>query len=707
MKPIQVVVQTFLTITCLLALGVRWGTAQTKDRISEDSVLLKGQLSEVVVNAFEQTKKLSDQPAAISFISAKAFNRYNSLNIVSAMNAVPGVRMDQRSPGSVRLNIRGSSLRSPFGVRNVKVYYNGMPLTDPGGNTYLNQLGFDDYGSIEIIKGPSGSLYGAGTGGVVVIRSPLFAQLGPTENSVGINLGTGSFGLKKGAVSLTWGGKKSGNEWRYSDIQKEGYRNHTRLRHQVASYSTRLKLNHKETLDAFFHYTNLYYQTPGALTKTEYDQHPEWARTASGTQPSAEESKAAVHQKAFFAGIKHTYYFRPGFQNTTVLYGSYTDFTNPTTRNYELRKEPHFGGRTVFQYHREGEKIQSRYWLGAEVQQGYFSQKDFGNDHGRPDTLQIIDRTNEFDALLFAQAEWRFLHGWDVSAAFSLNHQQLQFTNLYPGRAATFNKKYPLIAAPRIALSKKIAPDILLYLNVSKGFSPPTVAEFLPSTNVLNKNLHAEQGINYELGSKGHFIKHRLYYEASAFVMHLTQSISQRRDSSGADYFVNAGGAWQKGLEAFLSYDLYENQNSFLRSIQAWLSQTFFDFRYKDYFSDGKDFSGKKFPGTAPYTLAAGIDIQTGVDLAAHVTFQHTSKMPLNDANDVYASSYSLLGLQLAYHKKIGKHMICELSAGGNNLLNEKYSLGDDVNAFGGRYYNAAPPMNFYTNVSFKYILNK
>lgn len=706
MNLLRVITRFLLLSLCSFILVFQPVMAQVRDSIPADSIWLKEQLSEIVVQAFEQTKKLADQPAPISYLSQKALSRYNSLNIISAMNAVPGVRMDQRSPGSVRLNIRGSSLRSPFGVRNVKVYYNGIPLTDPGGNTYLNQLSFDDYGSVEVIKGPSGSLYGAGTGGVVLIESPLFSENKPPENSIKLHLGTGSFGLQKGAASLTWRGKNSGNELRYSDVKSEGYRDHTALRHQTASYSASFKINQLEELAAFFHYTNLYYQTPGALTREEYAINPKSSRPAAGSQPSAKASRAAVHQKAFVTGLKYTYYFKPGFKNTTVLYGSYTDFINPTTRNYELRKEPHFGGRTVFQYQHMGQKIQSQYWLGAEIQQGYFSQQDFGNDLGRADTLQTIDRTNEFDALLFAQGEWTFRHGWDVSAAVSLNHQQLLFTRLYP-EVADFRKKYPLVAAPRITFSKKVIPDILLYLDVSKGFSPPTVAEFLPSTNVLNKNLHAEQGINFELGSKGYFIKHKLYYEVSTFVMHLTQSISQRRDSSGADYFVNAGGAWQKGLEALLSYNLYQNKNSFFTGMQAWISQTLFDFRYDRYTSSGRDYSGNKFPGTAPYTLASGIDVQTGINLNAHLTFQHTSKIPLNDANEVYAAPYNLLGLRLSYHKKINKQLQFELSAGGDNLLNEKYSLGDDVNAFGGRYYNAAPAINFYGNVNFKFNLDK
>ena len=99
-------------------------------------------------------RKLIDVPATISVISKAQFNRYNNISLLPALNTTPGVRMEERSPGSYRLNIRGSSLRSPFGVRNVKVYYNNIPYTDPGGNTFFNQLGFYNVNSMEIIKGP-------------------------------------------------------------------------------------------------------------------------------------------------------------------------------------------------------------------------------------------------------------------------------------------------------------------------------------------------------------------------------------------------------------------------------------------------------------------------------------------------------------------------------------------------------------------------
>jgi iron complex outermembrane receptor protein len=37
--------------------------------------------------------------------------------------------------------------------------------------------------------------------------------------------------------------------------------------------------------------------------------------------------------------------------------------------------------------------------------------------------------------------------------------------------------------------------------------------------------------------------------------------------------------------------------------------------------------------------------------------------------------------------------------AGIDNLLNQKYSLGNDLNAVGGRYFNAAPGRNYFAGV--------
>jgi iron complex outermembrane receptor protein len=43
------------------------------------------------------------------------------------------------------------------------------------------------------------------------------------------------------------------------------------------------------------------------------------------------------------------------------------------------------------------------------------------------------------------------------------------------------------------------------------------------------------------------------------------------------------------------------------------------------------------------------------------------------------------------------------LFAGVDNLLNQKYSLGNDLNAFGNRYFNPAPTRNYFGGAKFAF----
>ncbi|HVY73898.1 MAG TPA: Plug domain-containing protein, partial [Puia sp.] len=194
-------------------------------------------LQEVTVRAYEQNRRLADVPAAVGVITPAQFNRFGQTSIVSAFNSVPGVRMEERSPGSYRLSFRGSTLRSPFGVRNVKVYLDGIPFTDPGGNTYLTQLAPFDIHSLEVIKGPAGSLYGAGTGGALLIQTlPDRWQPGFILNYSG-----GSFATNNINGQVRFGNASNGNSISYSHQSSNGYRDHTQLRRDMVIWESVLK----------------------------------------------------------------------------------------------------------------------------------------------------------------------------------------------------------------------------------------------------------------------------------------------------------------------------------------------------------------------------------------------------------------------------------------------------------------------------------
>ncbi|MES1159311.1 MAG: Plug domain-containing protein, partial [Bacteroidota bacterium] len=193
-------------------------------------------LREVIVKAYEQNRKLSDVGAPISFVGKAALNRFSNTSILPALNTNPGVRMEERSPGSYRLNIRGSSLRSPFGVRDIKIYWNEIPLTDPGGNTYLNELGFYNFQSIEILKGTAGSLYGAGIGGAVLIKSmPSVWEKGFSADYL-----RGSYNNNSLNINIRAGDSDHRSNIAYSHQTSDGYRVQTQMRRDVASWETLL-----------------------------------------------------------------------------------------------------------------------------------------------------------------------------------------------------------------------------------------------------------------------------------------------------------------------------------------------------------------------------------------------------------------------------------------------------------------------------------
>ncbi len=656
-------------------------------------------LSEVIVKAYEQNRSLVDVAAPVSVTGQAQLNRFGNMSILPAVNITPGVSMEERSPGSYRLNIRGSSLRSPFGVRDVKIYLNDIPLTDPSGNTYLNQLSFYNFNSIEIIKGPASSLYGANIGGAMLIHTL------PANWNKGISLSysTGSFNTNNINANVKTGDVNHENSFNYSHQTSDGYRQQAAMRRDIAAWESSLSVNKKQTLHAYMSYSDLYYQTPGALTLAQYNADPKQARPGSGSQPGAVQNKAAIYQKVFLAGFSNEYEFNEHWHNTTSLYGSYTDFTNPGIRVYELRKEPHFGGRSVFEYKKQIGTTSLQLNFGTEAQKGFFNTRDYGNKLGIADSLQSDDNLNIWQYMFFAQADLKLPQGWTVTAGVSLNKSSLQLVHLSSRPSITQTRVFKNKLPPHIAVLKKINKNVSLYASVARGFSPPTVSEVLRSDGKFGTNLQPEDGMDYEAGIKGTILNNKLYFDISGFLFDLKNTIVQRIDTNGVYYYVNAGSTKQNGVETYASYQLVDAPHHFINLAKLWTSYAWHDFHYGNFKQVSTDFSKNKLPGAAPNIVVAGLDITSKAGCYINISYNYTDKIALDDANSAYASSYNLVGAKLGYKNNFSKKIGAEIFVGADNLFNTKYSLGNDINAAAGRYYNAAPGRNYYAGISFNF----
>jgi iron complex outermembrane receptor protein len=695
--PYQLKAKTFLFFICYFV----FNSSQAQQ--AEDSIRLYTPLPDITIKAFEQNRRVANVPAAINVINRQTLNLFSPTSIVQAVNTTPGVRMEERSPGSYRFNIRGSSLRSPFGVRNVKVYFNDIPITDPGGQTYLNELGYYNFNSIEIIKGPASSLYGAGTGGTLLIESMnQNEQPGAT-----VEYSTGSYNLQNIYAAVSTGSEKLVSRGTFQHQQNNGYRNQSELRRDVHSWTGLFRMNENKFLKVSYLYGDLFYETPGGLTKAEYDANPRAARPAGGGFPGAEAAKASIRQRMFVAGVSYTQRFAPKWENKSVLYGAFTELRNPAVRNYGKNSEPHVGGRTLFTFTQPFNQSSFNFIIGGEWQEGFSSAAVHKNVGGSPDSLRTYDEIHNRQQMIFSQASLDLNAGWSVIGGASWNWLNVRFERFTPAPLGFQKRKFDNQIAPRLAIMKRFKierNEINVYSSVSKGFSPPTKDELVPTGSAINLGLNAEKGKNYDVGVKARFAN-KLYIDVDVFRFDLDNTIVQRRDAGGGDFYLNSGKTNQHGVETYLGYPLL--QGKIFEQSLFWVAHTWHNFEYKSFKQLTNDFSGNRMPGDAKHTFSTGIDATTRRGLNAAVTFYHSGKVPLNDANTAFADAYSIVGAKIGYQKWASDKWRLRLVAGADNLLDKKYSLGNDLNAAGGRYYNVAAGRNYYVSLLVQWVSKK
>ncbi len=189
------------------------------------------------------------------------------------------------------------------------------------------------------------------------------------------------------------------------------------------------------------------------------------------------------------------------------MYGSFTQFTNPTFRDWERRTEPSFGGRTSFIYEKKVNDTKIQLVGGAELQTGNFNAIVSKNKNGNADTLLTNDDIKYNNYSIFAQGDFNFKESWIITAGASINKTKVDFTRLNAYPVLVQNRTFKSEISPRLALQKVLAKGNSIFASISRGFSPPTLAELLPSTAAINTTLQAEEGINYEAGARFAFLK--------------------------------------------------------------------------------------------------------------------------------------------------------------------------------------------------------
>lgn len=658
-------------------------------------------LQEVKIKAYLTEQALFTLPVSLGKVDSLALQQNLGSTLLPAINSIPGVRMEERSPGSYRLSVRGSLLRSPFGVRNIKIYFDEIPLTDAGGNTYFNSLDPEGLGGLAILKGPDGSLFGANSGGVVLVRPN---GTGAFYNEVSAKLSAGSYGLFHEQVKLN---RQVSENYRFSINQAfqqaDGYRQNSAMKRLYFQTVHRWNYTPNNEVRLLAFYSDLDYRTPGGLTEGQFMEDPSHARPAGGPNPGAVEQHAGIINKTLFGGLVHEANLSNRLKHVVSIFGTHTDFTNPFITNYEIRNENNFGFRT---YLNLAGNVESNFpWLlsgGMEWQKGTADIYNYDNNEGVKGEQQAADALRNGTYFYFARFSGNWKQRLYVEAASSINYYQYAFHGIFPQADEGYSTiKFNPQWMPRLAFSYVIRPDLSWRASVARGYSPPTTAEVRSSDKIINTALQAETGWNYETGLR--WQNERIQVDASVFYYRMQDAIIRQLRDDGAEYFSNSGGVNQRGMEAAINAVLIPARNAgFIRSLQLTSNVTISDFKFGHYEVGEDNFSGNKLTGVPANVIVSGISIDFPKRFGLYVSHNYTSTIPLNDGNTVFASDYHLVQAKARWNTKVNGKAGVEVFAGVDNLLNENYSLGNDINAYGGRFFNAAPLRNYVAGIALR-----
>lgn len=144
--------------------------AHAQTASSEEEASAAREPSDIVVTAQKREQLLIDVPQSISVVSGGELERQQATNFKDYLKLVPGLQLNQTTPGFGRLVLRG--INTGGVASTVAVYQDETTFGSSSGlvNGAILAGDFDtfDVARIEVLRGPQGTLYGANAlGGIL------------------------------------------------------------------------------------------------------------------------------------------------------------------------------------------------------------------------------------------------------------------------------------------------------------------------------------------------------------------------------------------------------------------------------------------------------------------------------------------------------------------------------------------------------------
>ena len=718
---------------------------------ADEKVLVIDRSQQLVVMLKAAASQLNDvailgvkEPQSVTTLTDVDLNRGSGLNLQDAINNVPGVNMQSRSPwGGQHIIIRGyypstdngRSNSENFGGLGYQLYLNNIPVTDATGTTVMDDIDYSNLGKVEIVKGPS-PLYGSYIAGAVSLFTP---KVEPNQTTLQEQAVGGSYGLFRTNTSIMTSDGKMDLWANYGHQTYDGFRPNDGSRKDFASFAANFYVSNKQTISAYFSYNHSYEQLAGEIDSTAF-----YGRKAV-SDSNYVLNNSHVDIESMRGGLTDKYRFNDHFSMENTVFVTGYSLNQAFAHGYSKNEAINFGSRTAVSYDSHGDKVNVNGILGIAFQK---SNENAQGNFILPFVLPPFNPTTAHMSFSDAQnaamnydifTQWTFRlpkQQLSLTVGGSVNFVEFSTQNLVDSLTKVFIndpvyvKAFKPTFTPDVSLLKVFNRNISAYASVSMGYAPPTIAQMTESNGTIDVNLKPETAIQYEIGTKGNFGKdQKLSYQLALFDMDITNRLTSETANSITSY-VNVGEQRNLGAELYASYSIINDKNKAISLLRPWISYTYMDAKYIDFKNHAKsstggdtviaNYSNNKVAAVAPNMFNAGVDVATKYGLYLFAKYQFMDKVAVTFDNSTSMKSYNLLNARIGYKRKFGRHFAGDIFVGADNILGSTYynfiftgqniqelAQGNDPNVKGGGGdgYILPAPYNatFYGGLTFSY----
>jgi iron complex outermembrane receptor protein len=681
-------------------------------------------LAPVVVTGTRIEQNSFDLPMSIDSVNGEVLRDGQlQVNLSETAARIPGVVINNRNNPAqdLGIQIRGFGARSAFGVRGVRLYQDGIPLSMPDGQGQTGTFNLDTAQRVEYLRGPFSALYGNSSGGVVQI----FTEDGPENPTLSGGVTFGSYGTHR--ESVTYGGdfENFNIVVNANTVRSDGYRDHSKFRRDT--YHAKIKMQLSEDTRLTLVATALDQpdnDDPQGLTRDLYREDRKQITQATkdfNTRVSKSQEHMGVtldHKLSENDSLRFMAYYgqRSNEQYQSIPIAAQN---NPQHGGGVQTIDREFGGIDLrWTHHGTVADMPYDFTVGTNVDRMSDDRKGYQNfaggvgnvcnANGRVCGVKGALRRDEMNRLRsfdqYAQGSIDLTPRWNLNAG--IRHSKVKFetddkyitgANLDDSGSVTYSETTPVVG-----VIFKATDTLNFYANAGESFETPTFVEAAYRTTGagggLNTDLKAATSRQYEIGAKW-MAGDSAIINAALFRIDTDDEIVVDTSAGGRTVYTNAKESKRRGFE--LSID-----SQLAHGFSAYLAYTYLDAEFsKDFRSGGKIVAaGTDIPGVYRHTLFGELAwkydplgfstaIETRAFSKSYVSF---------DPTDGNAQGYAIASWRAGFNQNVGNWKFNEFLR-VENIFDKEYIGSIRIGDSNGNYYEAAPTRNWLLGLNASY----